>query len=118
MRLTTAERLSISHGAFNLASGLWPVFNRRSFEVVTGPKEDFWLVRTVGLLLAVTGTAMAGSRKRVTPEIRLLGTGVAGSLATIGVIYGTKGRISRIYLLDAVAQSTLAAAWLKFGDKA
>ena len=34
-----------------LATGLWPLFNIESFQQVTGPKTDLWLVRTVGVLV-------------------------------------------------------------------
>lgn len=112
--MRTGEVLSLTHGIFNFTTGIWPVLHRRSFEAVTGPKYDFWLVRTVGLLLATTGVVMtmAGTRRRVTPEVRVMAAGVAGSLAAIDVIYGSSGRIRRVYLLDAVIQAGLAAGWL------
>ncbi|MDQ1474669.1 MAG: hypothetical protein QOJ99_6149 [Bryobacterales bacterium] len=113
--MSTTETLSVIHGMFNLSTGLWPVFHRRSFEAVTGPKKDFWLVRTVGLLIAVSGLALtlAGGRRRVTPEICVLGGGVAGSLLAVDLIYSGCGRISRIYLADAAVEAALTAAWLK-----
>jgi hypothetical protein len=108
------ETLSVAHGVFNAVTGLWPVVHRKSFEAVTGRKVDFWLVRTVGLLLGTTGVAMtlAGFRRRVTPEIRVIGIGVPGALAAIDVVYGSTGRISRIYLVDAVLQAGIVAGWI------
>jgi hypothetical protein len=47
----------------------------------------------------------------VTRDILLLGFGAALSLATIDVVYVSAGRISKIYLLDAVAEVGLAIAW-------
>ena len=47
------QTLATGQGAYYVASGLWPIFHRRSFEAVTGPKKDWWLVVTVG----VSGTA-------------------------------------------------------------
>jgi hypothetical protein len=110
------DKLSVVHGVFNAVTGLWPVFHRKSFEAATGHKVDFWLVRTVGLLLGTTGVAMtlAGLRRRVTPEIRLIGIGVPGALAAIDVVYGFTGRISRIYLLDAALQAGIVSAWIAF----
>ena len=51
----------------------------RTFEAVTGPKTDLWLVKTVGVLVAVIGAvlATAGLRGRVPPELALLGAGGA-----------------------------------------
>ena len=40
---------------FYVASGLRPIVSMRTFEKVTGPKTDEWLVKTVGLLIAVSG---------------------------------------------------------------
>ncbi len=34
-----------------MATGLWPLVHRRSFEAVTGRKTYWWLVNTVGSLL-------------------------------------------------------------------
>jgi hypothetical protein len=47
----------------------------------------------------------------VTRDVRLLGIGAALSLATIDVVYVSAGRISKIYLLDAVTEAGLAVAW-------
>jgi hypothetical protein len=44
-----------TQAAYYLMTGLWPLFHRRSFEAVTGPKTDYWLVRTVGVLVAAIG---------------------------------------------------------------
>jgi len=57
----------------------------RSFEWVTGPKVDHWLVKTVAGLLAVVGSVLglSASAQRVTPEVRLLAVGSSLSLAMI-----------------------------------
>jgi hypothetical protein len=103
--------LSRAHGLFNLVSGLWPVVHMRSFEAVSGPKVDRWLVRTVGGLIAVTGLVQLSAS---TDEQRLssrLGVGTSAVLAVVDLRYGSTGRISRIYLLDAVVQLGWVAAW-------
>jgi hypothetical protein len=112
--MLTCERLAIGQGVFYLTTGLWPVFNLRSFEAVTGPKYDGWLVKTVGLLIGVSGAAMlsAGLRKRVTPEISLLASGEALSLGSVSLIYSLRGRISKIYLLDTIVEYALVGAWV------
>ena len=94
--------------------GLWAVAGKRSFEDVTGPKADYWLVRTVGGLLTVIGVVIAGAsiRDRITAEIRWLGFGASSVLAAITVVYTAKGRIRPIYLLDAGANLAFMARWL------
>jgi hypothetical protein len=103
----------VAQGAYYAATGLWALLDVDSFQEVTGPKADVWLVKTVGALVTATGGAigLAGARRRVTPEIELLAAGSALGLAAIDVYYVAKGRIAPIYLADAVAEVGLAAAW-------
>ena len=82
--------------------------------VITGPKVDVWLVRTVGLLLALTGVLLGwlAAKKRFVAEVVWLAMAQAASLIAIDVIYASIGRISKIYLLDAVAEALLIVFWL------
>jgi hypothetical protein len=100
-------------GVFYLATGAWALVDLDSFMAVTGPKLDHWLVKAVGALVAVIGVVLlsAARSRRVTTEIVLLGVGCALALTAIDLIYVSIGRISPIYLLDAVAEVGLAAAW-------
>ena len=100
-------------GWFYVAGGLWPVFNIRSFEWVTGPKVDRWLVKTVGLLLTtIGGVQIAAARRRDVPEeLAVLGVGAPLALLLIDLTYVSKRRISKVYLLDALSQLGLIALW-------
>jgi hypothetical protein len=86
----------------------------RTFEKVTGPKTDKWLVKTVAVLVTVIGVvlAMAGRRHKVSGEIGVLAVGSALGLTAIDFIYVAKKRISKIYLLDALAEIILTAMWI------
>ncbi len=110
------RRLAFVHGAFNVVTGLWPVIDIESFEAVTGPKVDRWLVKTVGLLLGVIGAAeiraAASDRPR---DAALLGAGTSAALFAIDVTYVAKRRISLIYLGDAAMQLAFVAAWAVAG---
>jgi hypothetical protein len=110
-----ADRLSIAsaQGKYFLATGLWPLLSRRTFERVTGPKVDFWLARTVGVLVACIGGVLllADERDRITPEIKALGAGSAAGLALIDVLYVTRRRIRPVYLADAAVEAALVARW-------
>lgn len=108
-----ARGLAGGQGLFWLLSGVWPLFHRRSFEAVTGPKVDFWLVETVGALLALIGLVLllACIRRRITPEIATLGAGAAVVLAAIDVIYVSRDRIRPVYLLDAGVELVIACLW-------
>lgn len=113
MKPSPASPLALGQGVFYTVTGLWPIVHMPSFEAVTGPKADRWLVRTVGGLLSVVGGAlwMAGKRGRVSREMRLVAAGSAAVLTAIDVIYVSKNRISPVYLLDAVAETALIAGW-------
>jgi hypothetical protein len=114
MRVT----LALGQGIYYFATGIWPLVSMRTFEAVTGPKTDKWLVKTVGVLVGVIGLALivAGRRRRVTPEAALLAAGSAAGLGAIDTIYATRGRISKIYLLDAVVEAALIFAWASATD--
>jgi hypothetical protein len=107
-------KLGVIQGLFYLATGIWPLLDIVSFQLVTGPKTDLWLVRTVGVLVAVIGAVLllAAKRRRVTHEIVLLAVGSALGLAAIDVVYALSGRISAVYLADAVVEVGLALLWL------
>lgn len=93
-------------------TGLWPVVHLASFERVTGEKYDDFLVHTVGLLLFVIGAALLRALlfARLGVELALVAAGAAASLASIDIVYFMNGRLSPVYLLDAVAEFVFLAA--------
>jgi hypothetical protein len=113
--LRNMRTLAFAHGGFFLVAGLWPIVHLRSFEFVTGPKADGWLVKTVGTLIAVSGAVIvnAARRDRVTPEVIGLANGVSGALGYISFHYARKGRISRIYFLDALTELCIMLVWVR-----
>jgi hypothetical protein len=107
------SRLSIVQGVYFLLTGIWPLVSAETFQKVTGPKFDFWLVRTVGILVGVVGGVLtwAGIRQRVSPELALLAAGSAAGLGAIDIVYVARKRISPVYLLDAAVEAVLIALW-------
>lgn len=105
--------LPFTQGAFYVATGLWPIVHLPSFEAVTGKKRDTWLVQTVGgLLAAVGGALLVGAfEERRSRSLVTLGVTAATVLATADVYFTAKGRISPIYLADAVVEAAMIAAW-------
>lgn len=108
------SRVARVQGAYFLATGIWPLISRRSFEAVTGPKMDFWLAQAVGVLVAGIGGVLllADRRQRVTPELRALGIASAGGLGLVDIVFSLRGRISKVYLADALVECALAAGWM------
>jgi hypothetical protein len=105
--------LCLAQGLYFAATGIWPLVSIRTFEAVTGPKVDDWLVKTVGVQVAVVGAVLilAGVRGVVPPEVPALAVGSATGLAAIDLWYVGRRVIARIYLLDAVAEAILVGLW-------
>ncbi len=112
-RTPLPRALAIGQGAFYVATGVWPLISIGSFERVTGPKVERWLVRTVGLLVTVIGAVLLhdGLRDDGRPDA-MLAAGSAVSLAAVDVVYVARSRIAPVYLLDALAEVALAVGWL------
>ncbi len=105
--------LAMGQGIFYLITGIWPLLSMGTFQAVTGPKADRWLVKTVGVLISVIGGVLllSGVRKDESSEIALLATASAAGLTAIDAVYVARKRISPIYLLDAVAEVALIGGW-------
>ncbi|HEX2474575.1 MAG TPA: hypothetical protein VHK01_07515 [Lacipirellulaceae bacterium] len=94
-------------GVYYLITGIWPLGSIETFEAVTGPKTDDWLVQTVGVLAAVIGaTLLVGTWRRV-PNRETLTLSVLSILgfATVDVVFVLRDIIGPIYLADAAIQA-------------
>jgi hypothetical protein len=103
-----------AQGGYYVLTALWPLISMSSFERVTGPRVDTWLVYTVALLSLVIGATLciAAYRREGTPEIFCLALGSALTFIFIHLFYVFHGRISAVYLVDVVAESALVVLWL------
>jgi len=101
-----------AQGLYYVATGAAPFLSRRAFEAVTGRKRDWWLVETVGGVVAVAGGTLLSAVRagRVTPETVALAAGSAATLAAVDLVYVARRRIAPTYLLDGAAQLALLGA--------
>ena len=101
-------------GIYYVTSGLWPILHMRSFEVVTGPKRDKWLVKTVAALITAIGSTLLFSSAREPRSETARHLGISTALALIGVdsIYSIRGTIPKIYLMDAAVEAAVVAGLL------
>lgn len=116
-RFKKLQWVCLLQGIYYFITGVWPLLHIESFIWISGPKYDIWLVKTVGVILAVVGISLfsAAKNKRITAEIILLALGSAASLAVIDIYYAAViDRIYDIYLLDALAEVLLILFWLLF----
>ncbi|HZX67454.1 MAG TPA: hypothetical protein VFE70_01165 [Candidatus Elarobacter sp.] len=97
---------------YYVASGAWPIVHMRSFEAVTGPKTDHWLVKAVAALAIANGLALAfgARREKIAAETAALAVCSAMAFTVVDVVFVMRGRIRPIYLADAAAELALAAA--------
>jgi energy-converting hydrogenase Eha subunit E len=109
------RRLARTHALYYAATGIWPLLDIHSFERITGPKVDRWLVKTVGVLVTAIGASLvlAARDDPARAETVALAAGSAVALGTIDAVYVAKRRISPVYLLDALAQAALLVAWIR-----
>ena len=107
-------RVPLAQAIYFVPSSILALVSRRGFEAISGRKVDYWLVRTVAALLTVIGIAVgrAGATRRVTPEIAGVAVGSSAALMAVDVVYAGKGRISRVYLLDALGNLLLIGGWV------
>jgi len=101
-------------GLYYLTTGIWPILDISSFQAVTGPKYETWLVQTVGVMIAVVGlTLLIAARKlRAGASTAVLAIGSAVVLAVVDITFVARRDISPIYLLDALAELGLVAWWI------
>ncbi|MBC5804654.1 MAG: hypothetical protein DLM53_06125 [Candidatus Eremiobacter antarcticus] len=99
---------------YYLISGIWPILSISTFQAVTGPKTDLWLVRMVGLLVIAVGLTLllATLNGRLTPEIVVLSIASALAFTAIDVFYALIGRISKVYLGDAALEVAIIVSIL------
>lgn len=116
-RSSLGDVLAVGQGAYFAVTGIWPILHIKSFEAITGSKKEKWLVKTVGgLIVCIGGTMLVdGLKKRTNASTAGLAVSSSAFLAGVDVWYVLKNRISPIYLLDAVAEVGLVAAWATIG---
>ena len=111
VRVSVRSVLTVQ-AVYYLVTGAWAIVSPSTFQKITGPKHDIWLLKTVSALIMVVGAvlAFAVSRPRLTPDARLLAGASALVLMAVDVTYVAKRTISPVYLLDAPAQLLFIAA--------
>lgn len=105
----------MAQGIYYAVAGLWSLVAIDSFMAITGPKEDVWLVHTVGVLVLAIGAVLfcAGFGRRPPWELVLLALTSALGLACIDFVYVIRQIIPPIYLADAAIECVLVVLVLR-----
>jgi hypothetical protein len=94
-------------GIYYIITGIWPLLDIHSFMLVTGPKNDIWLVKMVGLLTAAVAVAILTSYKSPNRTVLVLSVSAALAYLAIDVYYVSAEVIGPVYLADAVIEAML-----------
>ncbi|MCE7054673.1 hypothetical protein LZF95_08315 [Algoriphagus sp. AGSA1] len=96
-----------------LGTGIWPLVSISTFLDITGPKNDLWLVKVVGILISVIGFVLlvASFDKKRNHPIILLAIASSAALGLVDIVFFVSNTIPAIYLLDAVAEFILILLW-------
>jgi hypothetical protein len=110
--LDDTRRVLLVQGGYYVATGVLPFVSRRLFASLTGPKQEWWLVNTVGAIVTVIGATFAAValRREPPPEVMLGAAGTAAAFAAIDTVYVAQGQIAPTYLVDAGTELGLIAA--------
>lgn len=116
MRLADARSPLAAQSAYYVVTGIWPLVHLPSFEAITGPKTDDWLVRVVGILVLVIGGTLGVGVVRLerappSPELLTLALASAAAFILIDVGFVLAGTINAIYLADAAVEAGLVV-WI------
>jgi hypothetical protein len=110
------ESPALPQGIFFVATGAWPIVHPRSFEAITGPKLERWLVQTTGGLIAAVGAALiaASAERQRSIVAPVLGAASAAALAAADLVFVARRRISPVYLIDAALELGFVAGWARW----
>jgi hypothetical protein len=114
--MTAPQALLRAQAAYFVVTGVWPMVDLDTFQSITGPKPEGWLVKTLGGLITAVGVALwiAADAEEPSREATALGAGSAAALGASDLWYGgIRRRISPVYLVDAAAQAALLYGWVR-----
>ncbi len=104
----------LAQGIYYLIRGLWLLLGHGFHGAATGETVTAFLSHSTGLLVLVIGAALclAAYRRQGSPEVLLIALGAAVGLTVLDIVYVFNRSISVLYVLDAIIQACLVAAWV------
>ena len=99
---------------YTFITAIWPIIHIESFMAVTGPKNDIWLVKTVGALLipiAITLGVILKQKSNLRLGV-LLGRLTALMFVIVDFYYALTDTISNMYLLDGGLEIVFLITWI------
>lgn len=86
-------------------TGIWPLADMHTFETVTGPKTDDWIVKAFGAqILAVSIFLILAIYRNRLRTAGIIGILTASAIGIIETVFALKGSIHSVYLVDALIE--------------
>ncbi|MGV9013135.1 MAG: hypothetical protein ACOH13_11120 [Flavobacteriales bacterium] len=102
-----------AHALYLLIGGAWPLLSLRTFEEVTGPKSDHFLVRTVALILVLVASILFTQRKPpVERSAVFTAMGISCILGSVALFSAAGGWVWKVYFIDGGMHLLFASAWV------
>ena len=101
-------------GAYIFLTAVWPLVDIKSFMLITGPKTDIWLVKTVAAMLLPVALSffVASHQQQINWPVYLLAMGSCIAFASIDFYYTLNGTIKWVYQLDGYLQIIFFITWI------
>jgi hypothetical protein len=101
-------------GSYTIVTALWGLVDIESFMMVTGPKTDIWLVKTVSILLLPIAVVFFYSLYFNTDQrlVAIVGWLTALGLACIDFYYTANQTIRWVYAADGVLEILFCITWV------
>jgi hypothetical protein len=102
-------------GMYIFLTALWPIVDINSFMVITGPKTDTWLVKTVAVsLICVSLFFLLSSPKSEDLVVTFIACIFSFGFAYIDFFYSLNKTIRWVYAIDGIIEILFGILWLYF----
>ena len=114
------RRILFLQSIYYFVTALWPIVSIGTFMMVTGPKTDVWLVKTVAVMILAIAIALfvGAGGTHISKETCTLALLASLGLASIDVYYSLSGTIPAIYLGDVPPEMVFAIAAIALWPRA
>ena len=102
-------------GMYIFLTALWALVDIKSFMIITGPKTDIWLVKTVAVsLISISLFFILSSAKSEDPAVSFTAFAFSFGFAYIDFFYSLNRTIRWVYAIDGVIETLFGLLWLYF----
>ena len=102
-------------GMYIFLTALWALVDIKSFMIITGPKTDIWLVKTVAVsLISISLFFILSSAKSEDPAVSFAAFVFSFGFGYLDFFYSMNNTIRWVYAIDGIIESLFGLLWLYF----